>query len=84
MTGASSDEIITIIANAIAHRYWLRPKPEVMRDTQFDDLGADSLDLVTIAMACEEAFGLEIYTNDIARWRCVADVMQSVDGNALA
>ena len=84
MTEPLATQVCQIVAEAIAHRYWLRPKPEVTRATLFEDLGADSLDLVTIAMACDERFGLDLCTDEVARWTGVADVLASVKGRATA
>jgi acyl carrier protein len=38
------------------------------------DLGADSLDMVELAMAFEEAYGLKIETDDIAGIKTVQDL----------
>ncbi len=40
-----------------------------------DDLGADSLDLVELAMAFEEEFGIEVPDNDIANFRTIGDII---------
>jgi len=39
-----------------------------------DDLGADSLDVVELVMAIEEAFDLEIPDEDVEVMRTIADV----------
>lgn len=79
MTGSPIDTVLALIAEAVAHRYWLRPLPEITPDTQLADVGADSLDLVTVALACEERFHLpEICSAEIARWTCSDDVLRSV------
>ena len=46
-------------------------KPEA---TLLDDLGADSLDVVEMVMALEEAFDLEIPDEDVEGIRTVGDV----------
>ena len=38
-------------------------------DTRFEDLGADSLDVVEIVMSCEERFGVEIPNREATRAR---------------
>ncbi len=45
-----------------------------------EDLGADSLDLVELLMACEEAFDIEIADEKICdpKWITVADVVHTV------
>lgn len=44
-----------------------------------DDLGADSLDVVEIAMALEEEFGVEVPDEDILAARRVKDVVALVE-----
>ena len=39
----------------------------------FDDLGADSLDLIELVMACEEEFGIEIPDNQAEAIKTVRD-----------
>lgn len=43
------------------------------------DLGADSLDLVELIMACEEEFGIEIPEGDEDKLRTVDDVVAYLD-----
>ena len=40
-----------------------------------DDLGADSLDLVELAMALEEEFGIEVPDKDIENLRSIRDII---------
>ena len=44
-----------------------------------DDLGADSLDLVELVMAFEEAFDLEIPDEDAEKIRTVKDAIDYID-----
>lgn len=44
-----------------------------------DDLGADSLDIVEIAMVLEEEFGLEIPDEAAGRLKTVNNIVQYVD-----
>jgi acyl carrier protein len=46
--------------------------------TFFDDLGADSLDLVELTMACEEEFNIEISDADVDRFVTVGDVTELI------
>ncbi len=39
-----------------------------------DDLGGDSLDLVELAMALEEEFGIEVPDKDIEHFRTIGDI----------
>jgi len=53
---------------------------EVTMDASFiDDLGADSLDVVEIAMAFEEEFGIEIYEDEAEKMTRVKDAINLVE-----
>ena len=55
---------------------------EVTLDTDIiDDLGADSLDVVEMLMAMEEAFGFAIPDGDIEDLITVSDVVAYVESN---
>jgi acyl carrier protein len=43
-----------------------------------DDLGADSLDVVELAMAVEEEFGLEVPDDDLENIRTVKDIVDYI------
>ena len=50
-------------------------------DTGFDDLGADSVDLVELSMALEEEFGVEeMAEEDVAGIKTVADLVHYLQG----
>ncbi len=54
---------------------------EVTPDASFvDDLGADSLDVVELVMAIEEAFDIEIPDEDAEKIRTVKDAIEYVKG----
>ncbi len=79
MTSPQSDQIIAIVAKAIGRQRWLRPSPPVTTDSQLiEDLGCDSLDIVDIAVAVEEALGVDITDAAIDGWCTVGDVIASV------
>lgn len=48
---------------------------EVTLDASFDDLGADSLDIVEIVMALEEEFDIEISDEEAENAKSVGDVV---------
>ena len=49
---------------------------EITEDTRFkEDLAADSLDLFELAMAIEEAFNIEIPSEDLEKVTTVSSVM---------
>ena len=47
-----------------------------------DDLGADSLDVVELVMALEEAFGIEVPDEDAENIRTIADICAYVEARA--
>lgn len=54
-------------------------KEQIKPEASFvDDLGADSLDLVELVMAMEEAFGMEVPDEDAEKLRTVKDVLDYV------
>ena len=68
-----SDQIKSILS---AH---LSVEPDDLTDsTSFDDLNADSLDVVEIIMALEEEFDLEIPDEDAEKIRTVGDVTEYI------
>lgn len=48
---------------------------EVTMDSTFEDLGADSLDIVEIVMALEEEFDIEISDDEAEQAKSVGDVV---------
>ena len=51
----------------------------ITADTSFkDDLGADSLDLFELVMAFEEAYNVEIPSEDLEKLETVGDVMDYI------
>ena len=46
----------------------------------FQDLGADSLDLVEITMAVEEEFGVDISDEDAEGWKTPGDIIRYLEG----
>ena len=53
----------------------------ITMDTGFDDLGADSVDLVELSMALEEEFGVEeMAEEDVAGIKTVGDLVHYLQG----
>lgn len=54
-------------------------KDQIKPEASFvEDLGADSLDLVELVMAMEEAFGMEVPDEDAEKLRTVKDVIDYI------
>ncbi len=47
-----------------------------------DDLGADSLDVVELAMALEEEFSIEVPDEDLEKIRTVQDIVNLIQARA--
>ena len=68
------EKVIEIIAEKLN-----LSKDQIKPEASFvDDLGADSLDLVELVMAMEEAFGMEVPDEDAEKLRTVKDVIEYV------
>lgn len=53
----------------------------ITMETTFEDLGADSLDIVELSMALEEEFGLEeMEEDDLSKIATVADLVNYLKG----
>ena len=65
----------------IVDQFGLEPG-SVDADTSFvDDLGADSVDLVELSMALEEAFGVTIEDGVLPTLKTVGDLVNYVDAH---
>ncbi len=49
-----------------------------------DDLGADSLDVIEVVMACEEEFGIEIPDADYEQQLRVGQIVSYIEGRLAA
>lgn len=77
---ADENRIIDIIANQLGV-----DKEMVTSEANIvDDLGADSLDVVELVMALEEAFDKEIPDDDAEKIRTVQDVFDYMGKNKAA
>ncbi|MGD9503669.1 MAG: acyl carrier protein [Syntrophobacteraceae bacterium] len=72
-------KVIDIIANQLGvEKEIITPAANVI-----DDLGADSLDVVELVMALEEAFDLEIPDEDAEKIRTVQDIYDYISKGAM-
>jgi acyl carrier protein len=79
-SGDMKARVTDIIANQLGvDREMITPEAHVV-----DDLGADSLDIVELVMALEEAFDLEIPDDDAEKIRTVQDIHQYLASRGLS
>ncbi|GLI35989.1 acyl carrier protein [Desulforhabdus amnigena] len=75
--GDMQSKVADIIANQLGvDKEIITPEANVV-----DDLGADSLDVVELVMALEEAFDLEIPDEDAEKIRTVKDIYDYLEKN---
>ena len=74
----SVEDIFQTMRELVAEQFSLEPE-EVSMETSFeDDLGADSLDIVELIMAFEEAFDIEIPDADAEKISTVGDAVEYI------
>ncbi|NLM51361.1 MAG: acyl carrier protein [Firmicutes bacterium] len=54
---------------------------EISLETTFDDLDADSLDIVELVMAIEEEFNLDISDEEVEEIKTVGDVVRYIEAH---
>lgn len=54
-------------------------KDKVSPDTTFEDIDADSLDVVELVMALEEEFDLEISDEEVEKIKTVGDIVNYIE-----
>lgn len=54
---------------------------DVAKETSFEDLDADSLDIVELVMALEEEFNLEISDEEVENIKTVGDVVRYIEAH---
>ncbi|MBQ9493500.1 MAG: acyl carrier protein [Oscillibacter sp.] len=77
----SAEEIFKIMQGLVAEEFVMNPDSITM-DTSFeDDLGANSVDLVELAMAMEERFEIEeVPEEELAGLKTVGDAVRFLAG----
>lgn len=66
------------IKKIIAEKLSVEPDEVVQQASFVDDLGADSLDLVELIMAMEEAFDIEISDEEAEKLQTVQDAVNYI------
>jgi len=54
---------------------------KIAMTTTFEDIDADSLDVVELVMALEEEFGLEIADEEVEKIKTVGDIVNYIEAN---
>lgn len=69
------------IKKIVAENLGVEEDSITMESSFKDDLKADSLDLFEMVMALEEAYGIEIPTDDLGQLETVADVISYIESH---
>ena len=77
----SSEEVFEKVKGIIVEQLGVVETAVTMEASFIDDLGADSLDIVELIMALEEAFDMEIPDADAEKVVTVGDVVDYIKDN---
>lgn len=77
----SSEEVLEKVKGIIVEQLGVADTAVTMEASFIDDLGADSLDIVELIMAIEEAFKMEIPDTDAEKVVTVGDVVDYIKDN---
>lgn len=77
----SSEEVFEKVKSIIVEQLGVAETAVTMEASFIDDLGADSLDIVELIMALEEAFDIEIPDADAEKVVTVGDVVDYIKEN---
>ncbi|MBR3570682.1 MAG: acyl carrier protein [Oscillibacter sp.] len=73
----SAEEIFKIMQALVAEEFVMNPESVTMETSFEDDLGANSVDLVELAMAMEERFEIEeVPEEELAGLKTVGDAVR--------
>jgi len=70
-------DIFTKIRNIVAEQLGVEAD-DIKMDTTFDDLNADSLDVVELIMALEEEFDIEIPDEEAEKIKNIGDAVEYI------
>ncbi len=80
-TGDNTDGIYSRVVGVVAEVLCVEPEEISEESLIKEDLGADSLDQVTLLMALEDAFAREISDEDAEGLKTVKDTVDFIQGN---
>ena len=82
----SEEELLDALRDVLVDKLKVDGTKVQLQSSLFDDLGLDSIDLMTAVMAMEERFGIEISDNELEQVTTVGDAVhllsQKVAANA--
>jgi len=67
------------VKKIVAEQLNIKEDKITMESSIIDDLGADSLDVVELVLALEEAFGLEIPDEDAEKISTIGDIVAYIE-----
>lgn len=73
----TEEEVLVALRAIVTERLDIKSE-DIQMTTRFEDVGADSLDVVDLAMAVEEAFDLSIDKKDYEKLQSVGDLVKLI------
>lgn len=77
-----SDSVFEKVKKVVCEELGVQESEVTMEASFVDDLGADSLDVVELVMALEDAFGIDIPDDDVAGLKTVGDVVKYIESKS--
>ena len=74
--------IFETVRELLAHQLEVSPESITPETDIFEDLGADSLDIVDLVMSLEEEFDCEIPDEEIENIKTVGDIVKYIEDHA--
>lgn len=69
------------VRHIIAEHFNIKEDVITLQSSVREDFGADSLDLVDLAMTIEDEFGIEVPDEELEKIQTVEDIVQFIESN---